>query len=456
MSCSHQNSAFKVGLYAWLCFLLGFFVLPAGGFSRERSNTSGFYHCVSPGDSLNKIARQYLPLTDAITLGELVGKIRRLNGIQESLIHPHQRLLIPLARTSSVKARRVPKKGDYEARGIYINRYSLACGKMGRLLEELIFSGGNTVVLDGKDMAGRLSYPSQVVLANEIGATVNPLIGNPARLFNYLHQRGLHVCVRLVLFYDPLLAIKKPELALSRIRLDDQQGEVAKTAWVNPSHSIVRKYNLDIARELAEMGVDEIQFDYVRFPTFPTVVDGEGDQEDSGVIRHEVITEFVAEARTALASYGIILSVDVFGIITWGRPEDIRMTGQRVEDLGEHCDVICPMIYPSHFHKPFRNIANPGAEPFLMVSETIRRFASMLKDSKTTLRPWIQAFPYGIENFDEHYILDQLRAVDSCNSRGWMLWSAGNAYDVAWKALSLLDSERLEAKRVSAKFLLYY
>jgi hypothetical protein len=152
----------------------------------------------------------------------------------------------------------------------------------------------------------------------------------------------------------------------------------------------------------------------------------------------------------------VLLSVDVFGIIAWGRLEDMEMTGQKIRDLAEQCDVICPMIYPSHFHKPFQTIADPGTEPFLMVSETCRRFDSLLKDSKTRLRPWIQAFPYGVENFSEQYILEQLRAVDQPSSRGWMLWSAGNAYDVAWKALSQLNSENLDTKTASAKFLLYY
>jgi hypothetical protein len=456
MWCPNLNGALKTVLYAWAGLLLGVLMVPRAAFASDGSNTSVFYHCVSSGESLNKIAQHYLSLTDAITLGELVRKIRQLNGIQGSVIYPDQRLLIPLAESSPIKATRAPKKPDYEVRGIYMNRYSMACEKMTRLLNQLLSSGGNTVVLDGKDMTGRLSYPSRVVLANEIGATANPVIGNLPRLFNHLHQRGLHVCVRLVLFYDPLLAAKKPELALNPIRPDDQQQEATKTVWVNPGHSIVQEYNLDIARELAEMGVDEIQFDYVRFPTFSTVVDGECHQGQPALTRHNVITNFLAQARTALAPYEVLLSLDVFGIIAWGRLEDMEMTGQKIRDLAEQCDVICPMIYPSHFHKPFQTIADPGTEPFLMVSETCRRFDSLLKDSKTRLRPWIQAFPYGVENFSEQYILEQLRAVDQPSSRGWMLWSAGNAYDVAWKALSQLNNERLDTKTASAKFLLYY
>ena len=452
----NEKAFFKTSLCLWIFVLVGFLSPPGLTLAKDTRNNTDFIHWVSPGDSLNRIARQYLPLTDAITIGELIKEIRQLNGIQDSLIHPRQPLLIPLSQSTPVKAKTVPKQHDFEARGIYINRFSMTCQKMTRLLDRLIGSGGNTVILDGKDMSGRLSYPSQVALANEIGATTWPVIGDPAKLFHYLHQKGLHVCVRLVLFFDPLLAAKKPELALRRINTEGHHGAMSKREWVDPGHSTVQQYNLDIARELAEMGVDEIQFDYIRFPTYETLQHAECSLERHGMSRHIIITDFLAQAREALAPYKVLLSVDVFGIVAWGRLEDIRITGQKIEELAKHCDVICPMIYPSHFYSPFQDIPNPGSQPFLLISETCKRFSSFLKDTKVTLRPWIQAFPYGAENFDEEYILEELRALDQSNSCGWMLWSAGNAYDVAWKALDQWNKRSLEGITASSKFFRYY
>jgi hypothetical protein len=411
------------------------FFLPGAIFATNETEVTEYVHRVLPGESLNKIAYQYLPLTKAYSVGDLVKEIKNLNGIQGTLIHPNQHLLIPLVPSDSEPARTIPKDTAFEAKGIYLNRYSIASQKMGRLLDKLIASEGNTVIIDGKDMAGRLSYASKVNLAQEIGANTRPFIGDPARLFQYLHKKGLHVAVRLVVFFDPLLAAKKPEMML-RTTTGAPVLEQGKAAWVDPSQSAVQNYNLAIAKELAQMGVDEIQFDYIRFPTTRSsrkAVYGPAGQK---IPRHVIITDFLAKARKELAPYKVLLSIDVFGILAWGRKQDIEATGQNIEDLAKYCDVISPMIYPSHFDKPFQGISNPRTQPFLLVSEACRRFSTFLEGSNATLRPWIQAFPWRARNFNKNYIIEELRALHQSKARGWLLWSAGNVYRVAWRALA--------------------
>jgi hypothetical protein len=413
-------------------------------------------HCVSSGESLNVIARRYLHLTDVMSTGELIEQIRALNGIQGSLIRPDQRLLIPLSRTTPTKTEIVPKQPDFQAKGIYINRYSMACNKMRRLVDTLIACGGNTVILDGKDMTGKLSYPSRIDSVKEIGADSGAAINNPAKLFHYLHEKGLHVSVRLVLFYDPFLANQRPELALCAKDNGNGERELQEGLWVDPAHPAVQDYNLGIARELAQMGVDEIQFDYIRYPTGEGFQDSSNSIDKHSVPRDRIITDFLARAYEELAPHKVLLSIDVFGIIAWGRREDISVVGQRIEELAAHCDVICPMIYPSHFTSPFQNITNPGREPYLMVSKTCQLFSSFLNGSGTTLRPWIQAFPLRAGNFTEDYVLEELRALDQSDSIGWMLWSAGNAYDVAWRALERWNRRPLEGIAASAGSFHYY
>jgi len=396
-------------------------------------------HLVSRGESLHKIARRYLPLTEEFTVADLVEKIKLLSGIHGSLIRPEQRLLIPLVRSRPVAAKTVPKQIDFEAKGIYLNRYTMATQKIQRLVEKLIAAGGNTVILDGKDMSGALSYPSKVSLAGEIGANGSPVTRDLAKLIHYLHERNIHVGMRLVLFYDQLLATEKPELALRDSITAEPLVENGTVAWVDPSHPTVQEYNLAIARELAEMGVDEIQFDYIRFPTKKNIEYAASAPDGQSTPRDKIITDFLAQAQNELAPYKVLLSIDVFGILAWGRSEDIKMTGQKLEDLARHCDVVSPMIYPSHFHRPFQGIANPNDQPYLLVAETCQRFARFLTNSQATLRPWIQAFPLGTNNFDEGYVLEQLRALDGSKARGWLLWSAGNKYEVVWKALAQWD-----------------
>jgi len=422
--------------YLFVLFLALIMLLPKNISAQDVKKDTQLIHRVSPGESLHKIARQYLPLTEEFTVDDLVEKIKVLSGVEGSLIRPKQWLLIPLVRSSPVAAKTVPKQTDFEAKGIYVNRYTMASQRMKRLIAELAAVGGNTVILDGKDMSGNLSYPSRVNLAKEIGANAKPVTRDLAKLIHYLHERGIHVGVRVVLFYDELLAEQKPELALRDGVTGHPLMENGRRAWVDPSHPVVQEYNLGIARELAEMGVDEIQFDYIRFPTKENVEYGEPGLYGQTVPRYKIITDFLARARRELAAHQVLLSIDVFGIIAWGKSKDVEMTGQKIEDLATHCDVISPMIYPSHFHNPFRGIIDPSERPYLLVSETCKRFSRLLKDSRATLRPWIQAFPLGTDNFDEEYIFEQLRALDESKVRGWLLWSAGNKYDVAWKALA--------------------
>jgi hypothetical protein len=428
-----------------------FFFCPGAIFARDFKNEGEFLHVVSPGESLSKIARLYLPLTEAHTIGDLTRKIQEQNGIDGTLIYPNQRLLIPLVRSAPTVSKTIPKRRDFEAKGIYVNRYSMGCRKMTRLLNTLIALEGNTVILDGKDMSGRLSYPSNVKLAREIGASANPIVKDPAKLFHYLHEKGLHVGIRLVLFYDPLLAAKRPELAVRSVSTGEPWMEKGKRAWVDPSHPTVQRYNLDIARELAEMGVDEIQFDYIRFPAMGDTRDAAYSFDEQEIPKFQVITSFLAQAREELAPYKLLLSVDVFGVMGWEHSEDIQTTGQKIGDLAQYCDVMSPMIYPSHFYAPFQNIANPGDQPFTVVSETCQRFSALLKGKEVTLRPWIQAFPFGTRTFGEEYILEELRALRQSKAIGWLLWSAGNAYNVAWKALAQWNNTALEGKTIKAE-----
>jgi hypothetical protein len=423
-----------------------FLLSPWTLFATESINEAEFFHRVSPGESLAKIASLYFPLTEARTVIDFVRKIQERNGLNGTVIHPNQRLLIPVVRSTPVISKTIPKGRDFEAKGIYVNRYSVGCRKMTRLLDKLVALGGNTVILDGKDMSGMLSYPSEINLAREIGATAHPTIKDPARLFHHLHKRGVHIGVRLVLFYDPLLAANRPHLAVRSVTTGEPWTENGKRVWVDPSNPTVQRYNLDIAMELAEMGVDEIQFDYIRFPTMGNTRDAGYSFDGEKIAKHQVITAFLAQARQELAPYRVLLSIDVFGVMGWDRPEDVRMTGQKIEHLAQHCDVISPMIYPSHFYGPFETIANPGDHPFFIVSEACEKFSVLLRDKEATLRPWIQAFPLGTTTFSEEYIVEELLALSHSEAKGWLFWSAGNAYDVAWKGLARWNNGTLGQK----------
>jgi hypothetical protein len=394
------------------------------------------FHTVTSGETLTRIARQYFPLTEALNVQELVENIRQLNGLQGSFIRPDQRLKIPLVRSSPVRVSSVPKAHGFEAKGVYVNRYSASCRKLTQLADQLIAAGGNTVILDAKDMSGKLAFPSNVSLAREIGASNEPVIEEPAKLFYYLRKKGLHIVARIVLFYDPILAAQKPEFALRSPLSGAPLIDHGKAAWVDPSVPAVQDYNLEIAKELAKTGVDEIQFDYIRFPTKETAPSLAHKGSTPQIPRHRIITDFLAKARRELSPYQVLLSIDVFAIMAWLRPQDLEMTGQKIEDLARHCDVLSPMVYPSHFFGSFQGIPHPGDHPFFFVSETCRRFSKYLEGTEVILRPWVQGFPLGARNYDDQYILEELGALTQSRATGWLFWSAGNSYDDVWKALA--------------------
>ena len=166
------------GLLLW-CFICGNIFFPPEIYARDILKDTEGIHLVRSGESLNKIAKRYFSLTEAVTIGDLINQIREINGIKGSLIRPKQRLQIPLSRSAPVVAKTIPKERDFESKGIYVNRYSMGSKKIRWLVDDVISPAGNTVILDGKDMLGRLSFPSEVGLARDIGAAANPVTPDP-------------------------------------------------------------------------------------------------------------------------------------------------------------------------------------------------------------------------------------------------------------------------------------
>ena len=196
----------------------------------------------------------------------------------------------------------------------------------------------------------------------------------------------------------------------------------------------MRSYNLDLAMELARAGVDEIQFDYVRYPTNGWIGDAEGDLEDIALRRREAINGFLAAARDSLHPMGVRISADLYGIMAWGSMEDLALTGQDVAAIAELVDVICPMIYPSHFGPGFEGRKRPGDDPAYFIGEGTRRFEAMAAGN-AEIRPWLQAFSYRVTNFDGEYIRTQVESARASGGSGWSLWNPGCRYGVALEVL---------------------
>ena len=383
---------------------------------------------VRRGQSLLGIAASLLERSDHYTSAELVVAMRHLNELESDRLMPGQVLQIPLRRRPGTpEPRRIVDPRP--ARGIYATANVAGSPRMMALADSLVAAGGNTIVFDVKDGQGDLSYISSVPLALQTQIDSLAPIQRPAALVDQLHRRGVHVVGRLSCFYDERLAAARPDLAP---RLPD--GQPWESGWLDPSNAEAQAYLLDIVDEMVAFGVDEVQLDYVRFPTeaqSDSVLFGYPDT----LSRHAVITDFVRRVRDRLAGTGVLLAADIFGVVAWGRSADRDRLGQHLPDLLPLLDVACPMLYPSHFYGNFLGMTNPVEYPYYLVFEGVRRIVPLARAQGVAVRPWIQCFPYRIPVFDLAYVAEQMQGAADAGGDGYMLWHPASRYDVGLPAI---------------------
>ena len=305
-----------------------------------------------------------------------------------------------------------------EIRGVHVTM-GLA-SLPGKLDEYLATPGLNAIELDVKDENGRVGFvPSSVPLARQTGAAA-PYY-KAKQVARQAHTHGAYLIGRIVTFEDPVLAEKRPDLA---IRSSD--GSIWHTngglAWTNPYDRRVWRYNVDLAAAAVEAGFDEIQFDYVRFPS-----DG-----DISLIRYPgthtqsmrwTIPAFVQYAGKRLHPLGARVSVDVFGL---SANRDLGI-GQLPRRVSRYVDAVYPMVYPSHFSSGEYGISDPNAAPGETVTRSLQDFQRALEGRKARLTPWLQDFSLG-RTYDEEDVLAQVAAARGLHTRGFLLWNPEGLY----------------------------
>ncbi len=283
-------------------------------------------------------------------------------------------------------------------------------------------SAVNGLVVDTKDENGIVQWDTGVPLAEEIGAEAN--VFDIDRVLADMDRLGLYKITRVVTFQDKFLARARPELAA----LDSDDSEPWETygdqLWLDATDREAWEYPLALAVDACERGFDEIQFDYVRFPTDGPVqrlVFDEDVGEDEK--RVETIASFLQEAQRRLHPLGCAVSADIFAIVV--SVDNDQGIGQRPEELSHSVDVISPMIYPSHYGKGWRNLEDPNAYPSEVVGGALDDTLPRLHGA-AVLRPWLQTYPYGRTEIEIEIDEAEQRAL------GWMLWSAGAQFASNW------------------------
>ena len=321
--------------------------------------------------------------------------------------------------------------------GIYV-RADRAAAALPEYLELLNRHGLDSLVIDFKTDIGSLSYDSDLPLARAMGAAPGPI--KLDRLIADAHAAGIYVIARLVVFKDPYLydwdnhrlaiwdgELDEPWRHLVPAGGDDPDAKVQREYWVDPFAPEVWQYNVDVAVELASRGVDEIQFDYIRFPSDGPVERARYRHRRPGQQRIDAIESLLALARERLE---VPISTDLFGFNSWYRAGNF--IGQDIDVLSEYADVISPMFYPSHFPGHFMTDRSYTERAYAIYETGVRR-AQRLVRGRAHIRPYVQAFLIGRElrmEEDEYsrYLTRQLDGNRAAAGSGFTLWNASNRY----------------------------
>ncbi|MCE7083111.1 putative glycoside hydrolase [Streptomyces sp. ST2-7A] len=305
---------------------------------------------------------------------------------------------------------------------------------------DLVREGKLTAVqLDIKDESGEIGYDSQVPLAREIGAV--RALYDAREAIEEIHEAGGEVVGRIVAFRDPILARASWEDGLRDRVVQTPSGEPygANTAYgslsfTNFADPDTRQYHIDLAAEAAELGFDDILYDYIRRPDGR--LDGQVFPGLGDLTPEESIVAFTADTREVVRTHGARLGVSVYGIAAT-RPTEIA---QDIPAMAEHVDYIAPMIYPSHWGPGEYGVANPDAQPYDITHRSLADFAAITEGTGVEIVPWLQDFSMGVRYGPEE-VADQIRAAADNDMPSFLLWNAGARYqaealDIAAEALA--------------------
>jgi hypothetical protein len=321
---------------------------------------------------------------------------------------------------TKAKARHGPRALPREIRGVHV---TMALASLHGKLDEYVAlrqAGLNTIELDVKDENGEVGFVRGApALARATGAA-KPYY-NARAVARKVHAAGLYLIGRIVTFQDPVVSQHRPKLALQ-----NPDGSVWRTraglGWLNPYDRRVWAYDVATATAAAHAGFDEIQFDYVRFPS-------DGDVE---AIRYPVradaskaktITQFVRYASHRLHALGVRVSVDVFGLAA---TRDLGI-GQKPHRLAPYVDAVYPMVYPSHFNPGEYGLADPNANPGQTVTDALLYFEAAMRGSRAHLVPWLQDFSLG-RTYTTADLKAQVDAARSLDTHGFLLWNPLGLY----------------------------
>ena len=342
---------------------------------------------------------------------------------------------------SFVEVNNIKRKDRPEfMQGLYVTAYRAANRNFDDFLLRAKEAGINTIVFDVKEMQGFVYF--SIRNHPQLEYTYAEPILNINRIVEKIHANGLYAVARAVQFYNITTATRHPDLQPRNTDGGFWQERAGTPTWLDSSHPLVQAELLKIIDIIASSNVDEIQLDYVRFPTegrlsnavfYFETEDKERLALDSLYVKREkrdIIRDYVRDVREVVDRHNVRLSADIFAIVAWQREADIRNTGQDIAYMTPYLHHLHPMIYSSHFSDGFNfNAEDIVNKPYPIVRRglemTIRK-----TDPSCKVIPYLQAFGWRV-NYHKGYIFDQLNAAVDSGSDGYILWNAGGNYNTS-------------------------
>ncbi|MCL2389867.1 MAG: putative glycoside hydrolase [Endomicrobia bacterium] len=280
----------------------------------------------------------------------------------------------------------------------------------------------NMAVIDIKEADGQVYIPG-VKMADENGAYSN-IMPDIQQYLSKLKENDVYTVARIVVFKDNYMARKKPSMAVK-----NPDGTIwtdrKNIAWLDPYNKDAWDYILSIAERAADLGFEEIQFDYIRFPSDGNIKNCRyGNKNHSPDEASKAIVDFLKKANEVLKPKNVKISIDVFGLTTTSK--DDMGIGQKIVEMSEWVDYVSPMVYPSHYAKGEYGIADPNKAPYEVVYKAMEGALKRIPLEK--LRPWLQDFSWGGYKYGKDEVRAQIQACYDNDIGDWMLWNPRCVY----------------------------
>lgn len=357
----------------------------------------------------------------------------------------------------STTPRVLHRKTPAQVRGIYMTACAASSSSFRNKLISLIDETElNSVVIDVKDFSGTISFVTKDPRYRQetvSGCRVADMKG----LVKMLHEKGIYVIARMTVFQDPYYAKRHPDIAVQKESDKSIWRDYKELAFIDAGATEYWKYIVGLSKEAYSIGFDEINFDYIRYPSDGDMKDIYYPISEERVVSNPeygkalVLRDFFSFLYTQLHPTGVKLSADVFGMTTTNT-DDLNI-GQILEYVTPYFDYVAPMTYPSHYPSGFFGITNPNTDVYKVVNISVAHAVNRLSatttvvfipgaeivasstpplykkvtHSSTKLRPWIQDFDYG-GTYGVKEVQAQIQAVHDAGVDSWILWDPSNRY----------------------------